>query len=245
MLQIKNLIFLILLSIFLSPVDFFAQEHNQFDENNKRTGVWRKYYNNKRIRYIGQFKDGKEIGTFKFYDITSSKHPTAIKKFSENSDSAYVEYFTVNGVLRSKGSMLSKNRVGKWMYFFPTGKVFSEEYYQKGKLEGEVKNYYKTGVLFEVSQYKDGLRNGLLKRYSDKGVLIESAMNKNGKLNGKSKYFELNGNLKEEGVYKDNKRVGKWEFYIGGVVVDEKKKKEANKFDKSILQKNDSVKKNK
>jgi len=64
----------------------YSQKTNQYNHNNKRTGVWKKYYPNKRVRYVGQFKNGREIGVFKFYDITSSKHPTIIKTFFNNPD---------------------------------------------------------------------------------------------------------------------------------------------------------------
>ncbi len=224
--------------------DSFAQDHNKYDENGKRTGIWRKYYPNKRICYSGQFVNGKEVGTFKYFDILSSKHPTAIKKFYSKSDSAFVQFFTTEGVLRSKGMMLNRDRVGKWMYYFPTGKVFSEEFYIQGKLDGEVKTYYKNGNIFEISHYKNGLKNGVLKRYSDKEILIEEVFYVDGKLNGEGKYYDLQGNLKEKGIYKNNKRFGKWEFYIGGELVDEKKKKELNKFNTSQLKKNDSISKN-
>ena len=133
MLPSKKQIFLITISIFfLVPIFGLAQEHNQYDADGKRTGVWRKYYPNKRIRYVGQFWKGKEVGTFKYYDILSSKHPTAIKKFYRGSDSASVAYYTRDGILRSKGMMFKKNRVGKWMYYFSTGKIFSEEFYPDG-----------------------------------------------------------------------------------------------------------------
>ena len=36
-----------------------AQKINQFDANKKRTGVWVKYHPNKRIRYTGEFKNGR------------------------------------------------------------------------------------------------------------------------------------------------------------------------------------------
>lgn len=245
MLLLKNqIIILFFVGFFFNSFFSLAQEHNQYDKNNKRTGVWRKYYSNKRIRYIGQFKDGKEIGTFKYYDILSSEHPTSIIEYKEDSDLAEVKFYTTKGELKSKGIMYKRNRVGDWIYYYPDGSLFSEEFYIDGKLDGEVKNYYKNGNLFELSVYKNGIREGVLKRYSDKGILLEEVIYKNGKLNGEAKYYELNGDLKERGIYKDNLRIGKWDYYLKGELADIKMKKEANKFDKSILKKNDSVKKN-
>ena len=210
-----------------------AQKINQLNEYNKRTGVWKKYHSNNRIRYIGTFVNGKEVGTFKYYDITTSKHPTIIKDFSTNSDSAKVRYYNLNGKLRTFGSMFGRKRVGKWTYYFPNGNLFSEEFYENGKLEGELKNYYENGKVLEITQYENGMKNGFSKKFSDQGILIEEVHYLNDVLHGKGKYFELNGNLKEEGIYKNGLRHGQWQFYIEGKISTEKEKKKANKFDKN------------
>lgn len=237
MLKIKRLVSLSLLFfVFFGFSSMKAQKINQFDKNKKRTGIWKKYYPNKRIRYVGQFINGKEVGTFKYYDITTSKQPTIIKEFSKTSDSAFVRYYTLKGKLRTKGSMIGRNRVGKWIYYFPKGKLFSEENYVNGKLEGELKNYYENGKTLEISQYSNGMKNGFSKKYSDQGVLIEFTHFKNNTLDGEAKYYELNGDLKEEGIYRNGKRYGKWQFYIGGKKATEKEKRQENKIKKSVIE---------
>jgi antitoxin component YwqK of YwqJK toxin-antitoxin module len=240
-LKIKRITLIVLLfPFFLGFLKVKAQKINQFTKDNKRTGVWKKYHSNKRIRYTGSFVNGKEVGVFKYYDITTSKHPTIIKEFLPTSDSAKVSYYNLDGKLRTKGAMVGKNRVGKWVYFFPNGALFSEELYIDGKLEGELKNYYKNGKTLEITQFSNGMKNGFSKKYSDQGILIEEVIYLNDVLNGEGKYFELNGDLKEEGVYKDGKRAGTWEFYIGGKKVPKKEKKEGNKFNKSSVKNNEN-----
>ncbi len=141
-----------------------------------------------------------------------------------------VKFYTIKEKLRSKGWMVLRNRVGKWVYYFPNGKLFSEELYKNGKLEGIVKNYYRSGKLLEKTHYKNGKKNGSSKQYSDEGILIEEVYYKEDVLDGEAKYFELNGKLRERGVYKEGKRYGKWEFFINGEIVDEKKQQELKKF---------------
>ncbi len=235
MINIKRLIFVssIFACLFMGGIAS-AQKINQFDKNKKRTGVWKKYYPNKRIRYQGQFKDGKEIGIFKFYDITTSGFPVITKKYSEFNDSVFVQFFTLKGKLQSKGMMIKKKRVGIWKYYFSNGKLLSEENYIDGILHGELLNYYPNGKVTEHTQYKNGLKHGVSKKYSDSGILIEEVMYENGKPNGLAKYFELSGNLKEKGMYKNGKRAGKWEFYLDGELATEKEKKEKkSKYKKS------------
>ncbi len=239
MINIKRLFFVcVLFAFFLNGNDAIAQKYNQFDENKKRTGPWKKYYKlNKRIKYVGQFENGKEVGTFKFYNIKYSTHPEAIKIFTKGSDLVKVTYLYDNGKTRVTGTFKGKNRVGKWTYLYKKGTVFSEEFYVDGKLEGKVTIYFKNnGKKAEVSEYKNGVLHGLSKKYSDKEILIEEVLYENGLANGLAKYYELSGNLKERGIYKNGKRIGKWEFYLDGEMIDEKKQRELRK--NQIKQKN-------
>ena len=218
---------------FFAVKELNAQKINQFDTNKKRTGVWKKYHTNKRIRYQGAFKNGKEVGVFKFFDRASSKFPIAIKKYDKKSDSVFVQFFNIKGRLQSEGAMLHRKREGNWGYYFPNGKILSTEKYKNGQLEGAVTNYYRKGNITEFTEYKNGLKFGVSRKYSSDNILIEEVHFKNGKLNGLAKYFELNGNLKEKGIYKAGKRFGKWDFYLDGEVASAQEKKSSReKFEK-------------
>ncbi|MFY9241706.1 MAG: toxin-antitoxin system YwqK family antitoxin [Polaribacter sp.] len=234
MLNIKRVCFVLLFfSCFFSGLEFNAQKINQFDANKKRTGIWKKYYPNDKIRYEGEFKNGKEIGVFKFYDISDSGNPTIIKTFSDKNDTVAVSFFSLKGKLQTKGFFINKLRVGEWKYFFPDGKIMSEEFYKEDKLEGKLINYYPNGKETEISIYKNGLKHGVSQKYSSDGILIEEVTFSNDKPNGLAKYFELNGNLKESGTYKDGKRVGKWEYYLDGEVADKKEVEKSKEYIKN------------
>ena len=208
---------LIVLSFVVSSFTAFSQKTNQLDANGKRDGIWRKFYDNGDIRYEGEFQNGKEIGTFTFYNQGSS-YPSIVKIFSKKSDTATVKFFNKSRV-KTTGKMVGKKRVGKWIYYFEDGKrVFSEENYKDGLLNGVVKNYYDNGNLTEVTYYKEGKKHGSSKIYTEGGVLIEDVNYVDGKLNGLAKYFDIKGVIKEKGMYADGARAGKWEYYIDGEV---------------------------
>ena len=227
MINIKRLVFIFtFFACYFTSEDGNAQRINKFDSNNERTGVWKKYHPNKRIRYTGQFKAGKEVGVFKFYDITTSEKPVIIKTFFEDSDSLFVQFYTLNGKIKTEGVLNKRKRVGNWKYFYPDGTLMAEENYNNGKLHGEQLVYYPGGQATEFSKYKNGLLEGVSSKYSSKGILIEELTYKNGNLNGLAKYFELDGNLKETGIYKEGERYGKWEFYLDGEIASDKEKKE-------------------
>lgn len=224
MLNIKrNFAITFLISLFFI-LNSEAQKINQLNENGKRTGVWKKFYKNNKLRYQGQFKNGKEVGVFKFYTFGLPHYPSITKKFSEKSDSAFVKFYTPKGKVKSEGVMLGKNREGKWKYYFSDGKIFSEENYKNGKLHGVLINYYPNGKVTEKTHYKEGKKNGTSKVYTDEATLLEDVTYVNGVLNGPAKYFDLKGLIKEAGEFKDGKRVGKWEFYIDGEPTSEKPK---------------------
>lgn len=234
MILIKRLFFVfVFFACYFTSEDFSAQKINQFDENEDRTGIWKKYHPNKRIRYTGRFKNGKEIGVFKFYDITTSEKPVIIKTFFKNSDSLFVKFYTVKGEIKSEGALNGRKRVGSWKYFYLNGALMSEENYKNGELHGEQLVYYPKGQITESSKYKSGLLEGVSSKFSNKGVLIEEITYKKGVPNGLAKFFELNGNLKETGVYKDGKRNGNWEYYLDGEIAsEEERKKSARKTHK-------------
>lgn len=195
-----------------------AQEKiNKFDLNGKRHGVWKKQYSNNNIRYEGTFKAGKEIGVFKYYDITDSTHPTIIKTFKTNSNVATVKFYTIKGILESTGEMIGKNRIGNWQYYYPDEKTLMiEENYENGFLNGAYKSYYKTGKISEILNYKAGKLHGTAKRFADNGVLLDDINYNNGKLEGSAKYYNLYGKLIYAGNYKNDEKIGEWEYYDNG-----------------------------
>ena len=217
-----------------------AQEKvNQFNKKGERIGVWKKFFSNGKIRYQGQFENGKEVGVFKFYSPVSSKFPIIIKTFIKNSDIALIEYFTLKGLPESKGKIKGKNRVGKWVYFYEDGNaIILEENYKDGILNGDYKVFYKDGKLTKLAHYKDGKLHGNSKKYSPKGILIEDVNYVNGELHGNAAFYEKNGNLKLKGKYEHDLKVGVWDFFKDGKLVESKEIKIFNPKDKKGINSN-------
>jgi len=217
-----NLIVLILLGGFT-----FAQEINKIDAQGERTGVWKKYYPNKQLRYEGEFKNGKEIGVFKFYAMSSSKHPLVLKTYNPDLKEVKVQFFTKNGIIESEGMMLDKKRIGLWTYYHSDGKtIMIEENYDNGQLSGVYTLYYKNTQITKTEHYKNGKLHGNSKQYTTTGILTEDINYVDGYLQGNAVYYEINGAIKLKGRYKEDLKVGMWEFYVDGKL---KKTKEVEK----------------
>lgn len=224
-LSIKS--FLLILILFVSGTAIAQEKINQVDEQGRRTGVWKKCYDNNNIRYEGQFEAGKEIGVFKYYGELNSKHPVIVKTFSEGSDNAKVSYFYEDGKLESKGSMNGVNRIGKWTYYNTDGKtIVSEENYENGLLNGISITYFSEENKAQTATYKNGELHGNLLRYSSEGKLLDDLKYENGKLHGPAKYYNVAGKLVRKGDYENDLKVGNWEYFENGKPVTAKKIKE-------------------
>lgn len=225
MINIKRLYIATVLFTFFFISNVISQKKNQLDGNGERTGIWEKRYPNGKLRYTGAFSKGKEVGVFKFYKNSSNNFPHIIKEYKEDSGKAIVNFYNQDGVVKTKGEMMGKDRIGTWTYYYTNGKVFSEEIYVEGKLDGLLKNYYSNSNLTEETFYKKGVKHGVSKIYTENATLLEEVIYVNGKLDGPAKYYDLKGQIKEKGVFKNNKREGKWEFYMDGEVSDKPKRK--------------------
>lgn len=214
------LILLTLLSSFS-----FSQDLNKNDANGKRHGIWKKNFEGTKVlRYEGEFKHGKEIGTFKFYkNIDGKSVLTATRAFNADSDLAQVTFFSSVKNIISEGEMRGKTYVGKWVYYHNKSKiVMTQEFYNnKGQLEGEKKTFYLSGQLAKVEQYSSGILVGESRSFSESGKLTKSYNYLNGELHGPAKVFDTKGNVIMEGVYQKDRRHGIWKFYTNGKLTKE------------------------
>lgn len=224
--MIKQNIFLALfLTLFLTPM--VAQDVvNQFDNEGKRHGIWKKDFDNTtQPRYEGVFQHGKEIGLFKFYKLDGKKSVlSATREFSADDDSIVVKFYSSKGKLISEGQMVGKLFVGKWMYYHnkTNGIMTIEHYNDKGQLDGEKLVYYLKEQLAEKSNYVNGKQNGVSQIFSENGLLIKDFLYKNDMLHGMSKYYNAVGQLLAEGAYRNDKKYGIWKYYENGVLTEEK-----------------------
>ncbi|MDO5988654.1 toxin-antitoxin system YwqK family antitoxin [Flavivirga amylovorans] len=219
----------------------FSQDINQFDENGKRHGVWKKTFKNTNVlRYEGEFLHGKEIGVFKFYkNIRKKAVLTATRTFNENDNKTYVKFFASRGKVISEGKMDGKLYMGEWKYYQKNSDklLILENYNDKGNLEGERHVYYPNGQVAEKQNYVDGKLEGISTWYASNDVVLKTYVYVNGELHGESKFYNSMGDLITEGRYKHGKKHGIWKYYENGKLKDEKNFSPEGKYKKKTLTK--------
>ncbi|MGV3546826.1 MAG: toxin-antitoxin system YwqK family antitoxin [Pedobacter sp.] len=139
----KNLI--ILIALLFASVFAFAQEthktyyhHNgnlknegQYDDNRRRTGKWKEYYQSGKLWEVQNYEDGKPAGKF-------------------------TQYYE-SGELYRTGSYFADKPAGEWKTYLKNGNLITIGCYnQNGKETGEWKEYDDNGKLESIRIYEDG-----------------------------------------------------------------------------------------
>lgn len=227
-LQLSKIIALIF--ILINSTIFAQDKINQVDDKGNKHGVWKGYYDDtKNLKYEGEFKHGKEVGVFTFYDNTKTKKIVATRDFSAKDGSCYTIVF--NGKHKvSEGKLVNKIHEGEWkFYHLRSDTIMNLENYKNGKLDGVKKVFYNTGLIAEEVNYVEGIKNGPYKKVAENGVVLEETNYKNGEYHGPAIFREAAGGKYTVGEYKNGQSVGIWKFYDKDKLVKEENRSEKKK----------------
>lgn len=229
-----NKIGLLLLLVLNYTVTFSQEKTNQVDSKGKREGVWKGIFEeSKRLRYEGTFKNGVEVGTFKYFDDTKAQTVIATRVFSENGKVAQTTFFDQKNYKVSEGKTINRLNDGVWNYYHKASKqLMKVENYKQGKLEGLQTIYFPSGKIAEETTYKDGQREGIYKIYTENGFVIEESTFKNNQYDGLAIFRDASGKIVSKGNFMKNEKKGVWEFYEDGKLVKKEKYPLRVKFEK-------------
>ena len=148
------------------------------DEKEPFTGIGKDYYEDKSLRLVAPYLNGKLEGIVKEY------YPSGKLKAEEN----YIDG-QVNG---------------KVITYYENGNIRYEQNYKDGKLEGLTKAYYESGKLNLELNYINDLLDGPSKEYYENGQLSAQENYKEGKRNGELVNYDEKGNVTLRLIYKDD-----------------------------------------
>ncbi|MDR0368417.1 MAG: hypothetical protein LBH82_04675, partial [Bacteroidales bacterium] len=156
------------------------------DENGKKQGDWKEYYETGELRAAGKYLHSRPIGKWKYY--------------FENGKIEITGNYTRTG-----------EKDGEWIWYYSNGNLLSIENYADGLEEGESITLSVDGDTLEHGFYTDGLEEGRWSYVND-SVLVEGVYEA-GKKTGIWKTYYPNGKVKRSESYFENELDGRSMFY--------------------------------
>ena len=187
---------------------------NRIDNQGRRQGKWIKTDTDGSRIFEGEFKDGKEIGVFKYY------YPDGKLKirntFTIPGRYCSHEAFDNQGRLIAKGFYDQQNRDSVWLFYNEEGKLIKRSSYRMGIKQGLHVIFTDQGDTAEVTNWLDNRRHGRWwKRVGRNGHITANYVN--GKLEGRIVEYDDNGKMAREGNYKDGVKDGHNRLFEEGV----------------------------
>lgn len=158
--------------------------------NDKKEGTSYYYFDNGYLKETVNYKDGKKEGESREYDL--NKNLISLMQYHNN--------YLIN---REKINRYNANneKSGKWINFYPDGRIHKEMNYTEDLLDGLYKEYDQNGNLALVLKY-------------EKGKIIEQSDNaQEQELLNVKREFNKQGNLVFSGSYKKEIAVGIHRFF--------------------------------
>jgi antitoxin component YwqK of YwqJK toxin-antitoxin module len=104
------------------------------------------------------------------------KSPQIVKYYKtagEQRELVKEESFYPNKQKRMEGEYKKNERDGRWIYYYESGKIWSEGFFKNGKSEGSRITYFENGNKRYEGTYKNDLRTGVWKFYTEDGKPAE------------------------------------------------------------------------
>jgi len=205
-------VLLILLSFIIS-LNINAQPNvNKLDEQGRKTGKWLGYHPGGKKKYEGNFYEGYEIGTFKFWNGNGQLITELV--YSEKGEYADAKIYYNNKSVKAKGRFHNKKKDGLWKYYFKLPHTLQkEESYKDGVKHGVWRIYYRSGKLSSEIYWKNGVREGPWNDFFENGDPHVKAFFKNGGLDGTYTSYFIGGIISKKGQYLNGKMEGIWKIY--------------------------------
>jgi antitoxin component YwqK of YwqJK toxin-antitoxin module len=183
---------------------------NRYDNQGKRTGIWRDLYEDGKLRQEGNWAMGMKNGVFKFY--TKKGELEKLERYEndvliiDEASTAILDIrkeYHANGTIKEVGTYREGKKQGNFRTFDETGKEISGLLFDNDTLVGE-------GMIDSL-----GRRIGDWKLLYQDGKVRAQGKYIAGMREGNWVYFYPNGKQEQTGVYKMDWPTGMWKWYYG------------------------------
>lgn len=180
------------------------------NEKGIKNGLWKEYYDGRRLKSEGRYEDGKRVGEWKFYFPDGKIEQTGTYNKLGNFDGTWRWYYLSGNILREE-YFLNGVPDGYYVEYTEDGDILVEGEYIDGYENGKwVFNY---GDTREEGEFRDGMKNGKWKAYYSDGSLAFEGEFIDDNPNGRHTYYWPNGRVKKEGRYIMGRKQGDWTLY--------------------------------
>ncbi len=184
-------------------IGFTCGAQNKIDPQGRRQGHWIKTDKDGSKIFEGDFKDGKEVGTFNYYYPNGNLRIR--NTFSDPGRYCSHEAYDEQGHLLARGFYNQKNRDSVWHYYNEKGLEVKVASYRMGIKHGTHVIFNSNGDTAEVSTWNNNRRHGRWwKRIGEHGWI--TAHYTNGILTGTLVEYDNEGLLVQEGHYNNEGR---------------------------------------
>ncbi len=204
------------LTILLMPPTFLAAQGtdgaiNRTDAQGRKQGPWaRKWAGSEQVRYTGQFKDDRPVGSFTYYSTEGKLDGTMTAYFAD-------------GTVAERRTFKAGKAEGPAEQFYANGGQRYKPNDQGGAPEGIETYYFPNGNKEIEGRYVNGDRDGGWTYYNEDGSVQMQVLYAQGRMvkekyeNGTFREYWADQQLKSEVTYRNGKREGPFtEWYNNG-----------------------------
>lgn len=179
------------------------------DENDKKQGNWKYYYETGELKALGAYKDNLKTGDWIYYYLDGKVEQKG--KYSKDKPSGLWVWYYDNGKTWREENMDRGKEEGAFVEYDKEGNILLKGEYTDGEREGVW--YYHAGDITDEGSYQAGLQNGPWKQTFSNGKTAFEGNYVQGVLDGKQKWYYDNGYVREEGLYSMGSREKNWYKY--------------------------------
>lgn len=186
---------------------------NRTDAQGRKQGPWaRTWADSPQLRYTGQFKDDRPVGSFTYF-ATNGAVESIVDHYADGS-AAHARHYHPNGRLMAEGRYVGQDKDSIWTYYGPDGGKRSMETWVKGRQHGEQLTWFSDGTLAERITYANGEQDGVHEQFFPGGQVKHRGTYVRGLGDGTFTWYHPNGVKEIEGRMVNGDRDGIWYHFL-------------------------------
>ena len=208
----KTWILIVPLCIIASDLSGQDTVFNQLNSRGQKTGFWKVYYENGKVRYTGFFENDQPAGEMKKY------YPGGILQahmiYERSGKVSRVKLFYKSGKLSAEGKYIGNVKDSVWNYYSSYDERLAlHETYELGMKNGMSFKYYSNGNISEIIEWDNDLEHGRWEQYYENGDIRLKSSYLHGMRNGPFQSFHPGGKPSITGAYNNGYMNGKWTYF--------------------------------